>query len=106
MSLSNPPAESRRSSELIAVLDNVQRFLDRVQSLEGYLTHCKPGTYPAQHAAVRRASMDLTRSLAVLRRSSRWHDRIRNPAPATSVPEDPKSTTDNHAPRAQSARVV
>ncbi len=68
-------AKDQRSPAMQEAIADAYRFLDRVQTLEAVLTHGPPGTNPAHYAAVRRTSMDLTRSLAKLRkRGPRWYD--------------------------------
>jgi hypothetical protein len=56
------------TDELNTAAAEAKRFLERYQTLRQTLAAGEPGTHPAQTAAVKRASLDLTRALAAMRR--------------------------------------
>lgn len=55
-------------------VEEAKRFLKRFSELQAIEEKGVPGTNPREHAALTRASMDLTRALAKYRRrnKSRW----------------------------------
>ena len=70
--MSKRNAAERRSTEMQAACDAAADFMARVMFLEAAMDRRARGT-PKENGAVRRASMDLTRALADLRRN-RWHE--------------------------------
>ena len=57
------------SQAVIDVLDATEVFGRRVVELSDAMDSSYPGTFPRERAAVKRASMELTRALAVMRRN-------------------------------------
>jgi S-ribosylhomocysteine lyase LuxS involved in autoinducer biosynthesis len=74
------PASERRTEALNDAIYAATAFLCRVKALEAAEDSDVPGTNPRECGAVRRASMDLTRALAVLRRCQ-WHKYDGGPTP-------------------------
>ncbi len=70
------PACDRRTETLQAAITAVITFMERIEALEAAEDSNIPGTYPRECGAVKRASMDLTRALADLRKvgSARWYN--------------------------------
>jgi hypothetical protein len=55
------------SGEAREAVSECKRFLARVEALERKIGSREPGTHPVETAAVKRASLDLTRALAWMR---------------------------------------
>lgn len=60
--------EKAEAARIAVAEAEAKRFLQRVAELRAAKKR-EPGTHPRQNAAVKRASMDLTRALADVRRS-------------------------------------
>lgn len=58
---------------VMAAEDEARRFLRRVEAMRAAMKKLDDSIPPAENAAMKRASLDLTRALAAVRKGI-WHD--------------------------------